>query len=110
MKRDFSPELVFRGKPVKEGDAVLTLRVVCMGVLLMTDERDVSSEDKYKRCKLADRIGEDGVQDVSVEEVALIKRLIGRSCQPIVVGPAYDLLEADPASSAADLNTASENV
>lgn len=95
MKRDFSPELTFKGKPVKEGDAILTLRAVSMGVLLMTDEQGISPEEKFKRFKLAERIGDDGMQEVTAEEIALIKRLIGRSCQPIVVGPAYELLETD---------------
>lgn len=95
MKRDFSAALAFKGKPVKEGETILTLGSLAVSVLLMTDEQNVSADDKFKRFKLAERIADGGVQDVTVEEVALVKRQIGRTCQPIVVGPAYELLETD---------------
>lgn len=95
MKRDFSKELAFKGKPVKEGETVLTLGGLAVSVLLMTEEQNVPGDEKFKRFKLAERIADGGIQDVTVEDIALIKRRIGLTCQPIVVGPAFELLETD---------------
>ena len=60
-------------------------------------DEQASGEEKFKRYQLAERISAAGPQDVSVEEVALIKRLIGKGYPPMVVGPAWLALENDPA-------------
>lgn len=102
MKRDFSAVLTFAGKPVKEQDAELNLGGVAVSALLLLrqDESNISGEDKFKRYKLAERLTSGGVIDVSVEELALLKKLIGAMYQPIVVGAAFDLLERDPLAAA----------
>src|ERR1700741_2559296 len=105
MKRNFSTVLTFAGKPVKEADVELNLGGVAVSALLMLrqDDSNISGDEKFRRYKLAERLTAGGVVDVSVEELALIKSLIGGMYQPIVVGAAFDLLERDlPAESVQD--------
>lgn len=56
------------------------------------DERDLSGEDKFERGMLAHRIRADGC-DCSVEEIATIKKLIGKLYGPEVVVAAWPLLD-----------------
>lgn len=106
MKRDFSATLTFAGTPVKEkadgNEVQLNLGGVAVSALLVVNpaEQNVSGEEKFKRYKLAERLTGGGVVDVTVEELALIKKLIGSMYQPIVVGAAFELLERDSAEEA----------
>jgi hypothetical protein len=54
----------------------------------------LAGEDKFKRWQIAQKIDEHLEAEISVEDVALIKRLIGKAFGPIVVGPAFQLLES----------------
>lgn len=95
MKRDFSKHLAALGQPLP--DNVGTLREVCVGALLAVyaDEQALAGEEKFRRYKLAERVSPGGVQEVSAEEVALLKKLIGKNWPPAVLGPAYEALEQD---------------
>jgi hypothetical protein len=100
MKRDFSRELIGLGeqKLVDAEGAPLTLSGVVTTALLGTyPDEQATGEEKFRRYQLAARIDNAGIQEVAAEEVALIKRLIGKGYPPIVVGPAYQALEQDPA-------------
>lgn len=107
MKRDFSAVLTFAGKPVTEKvdgkEVTFTLGGVAVSALLMLrqDESNISGEEKFKRYKVAERLTAGGIIEVSVEELALLKKLIGSLYQPIVVGAAFDLLERDLPTEAA---------
>lgn len=95
MKRDFSTAMIALGAQLPEN--VATLGGVCIGALLgvYADEQSLSGDEKFKRYKLAERISAGGEQDVSAEEVALLKKLIGKNWPPAVLGPAYEALERD---------------
>lgn len=77
--------------------AALTFKVICSLALIQATDKE--GEQKYKAFALAVKL-ETAVDSVelSAEEVARLKRLIGELMPPIVVGRMYDLLEqATPA-------------
>lgn len=57
------------------------------------DERQLSGEDKLKRLKLAERIHGASVVDLSVEDVALVKRLIAKAYMTLPSARAWELLD-----------------
>ena len=100
MIRDFTAPLSGIGdhKLVDAEGAQLTLGSVAINALLGTyADEQISGEEKFKRYQFAERISSAGGQEVSAEEVALLKRLIGKGYPPIIVGPAFLALEKDPA-------------
>jgi hypothetical protein len=82
-------ELVENGKPV-------TLAAVAVNALLdvIPKQEEVTSEAKVQRWRIAQRIfaAEEPV-DVTVEEVVIVKKLIGIGYAPLIVGQAFDLIE-----------------
>ncbi|MFP3246913.1 MAG: hypothetical protein RXR20_20535 [Paraburkholderia sp.] len=97
MQRDFSVALKSIGDiAIVDNGQPVTLKMVAINALLSNDEADrgQSGEEKYKRFKLADRIHASDTVEVSVEELALIKRLIGLIYPPVIVGSAYAALES----------------
>lgn len=101
MKIDFDVELkTFNGTTlVNVAQKPLTLRFVCTDALMASfeDERGLSGEDKLKRYLLASKIHQTTDGEVTAEEVALLKLLIGKGFGPNVVGPAYLHLEQQQA-------------
>ena len=96
MKIDFSAAIKdFDGDAVKDGDKEATLgRVACTALLASyADEQNLAAEDKVKRFRLAEIAAKGGEREVKVEDVALIKQLIGKAFAPLVVGRAYDIIE-----------------
>lgn len=79
------------GKPV-------TLGSIAKVALLSTypDDQQTSGEQKFKRWQLAAKI-EAGDGNLSIEEIKLLKDLIGKSFGAPVVGPAWQIL--DPAGA-----------
>jgi hypothetical protein len=57
-----------------------------------TDEASIDGAEKAKRFKLGMRVGKPD-EEFTPEEVALMKRLIGKAFGPIIVGRAYELLD-----------------
>lgn len=107
MKRDFSVELVglhdAKLAELVDGEQrPMTLGVVSVNALMgqYQDEQHLMGDEKFRRFQLAVRITE-GVQEVSAEEITLLKRLIGKAYTPMVVGPAYMALERDPEAASA---------
>jgi hypothetical protein len=72
-----------------------TLRKACTEALqtngLAGDTLD--GEERYRRYQLAIRIMSEDSPDLSAEEVAKLKRLIGLAFGAIVVGRAYEILD-----------------
>lgn len=98
MKVDFNSVIKdLKGEPVKDGDRDFTLAAVACNALLMPypDEQSLSGADKFRRYKLADKITSANGQgvDLSVEEIADLKKLIGKGYGPLVVGRAYEILD-----------------
>ena len=92
MKINFSQQLKnLKGEEIKD----LTLKVVSTEALLATfdDERALSGEEKAKRYLLATRVYANEELDLTVEEIAKLKQLIGKGYGPLIVGQAWEMLE-----------------
>ena len=88
------------GQPLKnEKDEDLTLGMVCKNALLTSyqDEQSLSGEKKLERYDIAMGIhaANLGTLDLPVEKVAEIKRLVAKFYGPLVVGPAWKMLEGE---------------
>jgi hypothetical protein len=96
MKIDFSVVLKdLDGKPLKDGGEEVTLKSITQMALMaqFRDEAELAATEKVRRFALAMTIqNSNGAAELPVEDVAEIKRLIGRAMGPLVVGRAYELL------------------
>jgi hypothetical protein len=96
MKIDFSAVIKdLDGDAVKDGEKDATLgRVACTALLAtFADEPNLSAEDKVKRFRLAEIASIAGEQEMKVDDVALLKKLIAKAFGPLVVARAYDIIE-----------------
>lgn len=97
MKIDFStPLLDLKGKPLKEGNNDVTLGAAVASALLtpLADDQNATGESKAKRFKIALKVADGGKQEVAIEDLAEIKRLVGKTLTPLAVGRIYEILEA----------------
>ncbi len=90
--RDFDGEAIndTKGKPA-------TVRGACIEALLAVfqDEQNLSGEEKLKRFQLALKVKESQpVADFTVEELSLMKKLVGKAYAPLIVGQTYTILES----------------
>lgn len=82
------------GQPIKEGDKVLTLgRAAMMALTFTLPNETISGDEKFKRGLLAQRVYTDKVVDLSVDDLAKIKDLVGKMMSPPVVVRAFPLLD-----------------
>lgn len=98
MLINFSAELQdFHGRPIKgDGDAPATLGFVALQALAASfQEEKPDAGRSVRRYKLGVRIAmAEGPLNLTVEEANEIKLVIGKAFGPVVVGSAYDLIEA----------------
>lgn len=84
-------------KPTEEcpADKHFTLALAARNALFsqFEDEKNLSGEDKYKRAALATTIGNGGEVKLKAEDVALLKKLIGKAYGPLLVLQAWNMLE-----------------
>ena len=80
----------------KTGRPQITLKRVAVNALqaIFEDERNLDGSEKLKRWQLAMKIHLGGDVDLTTEEIALVKKLIGKLYGASVVGPAWTALEA----------------
>jgi len=85
------------GEKVLTQDKALDLKTVAVTALLTPASADekISGEEKAERYILAESISKANGSPVSikVEDIALLKKLIGGLYMPLIVGQAYRLLE-----------------
>jgi hypothetical protein len=99
MKVDFGKKLItLDGSIVRKSpnsDDPATLREISIESLMTMadDEKNLSGDDKVKRYYLALKIKDAQEIDITVEEAALLKKLIGRAYGPLIVGQAWEMLE-----------------
>jgi hypothetical protein len=96
MKLDFGKVLLgLDGKPIRFNDRDATLGLIAVEALcaVYPGEENLAGTDKYKRAVLAEMAFKGNGEDVSAEDVALIKQLIGKAYAPLVVKKAYDIIE-----------------
>lgn len=99
MKINFKqPVVSIEGEALKNGETPIDLGWCSVQALmaLYNDERELQGEEKLKRYQLASKIQKsketDGA-DLTVEEVAKLKTLIGKHFSASVVGPCWEMLE-----------------
>ena len=71
----------------------LTLRKAMIQALTSFEQEDKNGPEKFERYQIASKIAKSDEPDLTSEERAKIKRLIGRIYGPVVVGPCYDMIE-----------------
>lgn len=87
------------GKPIVVADAVLTLRKICVDALLaqhpseQPPRAEPDGTEKLRRFLLAKRISETANVEMTVEEVSLVKKLVGMAFNPLVSGQAWLMLD-----------------
>ena len=101
MKVDFDAVIKdLDGVPMSDartaaGDGrLLTLKTVCVNGLLATEtDKNIPGQQKLARFRLAEQINAGGEQNLSAEDVALIKERVGAFYVTLVVGRAFGLLD-----------------
>ena len=96
MKINFAaPIKDIKGEPIVENEKPVTLGSVSCQALLATypDEQNLSGKEKVERFTLAACCSNESEADISVEDVALLKKLIGKAYGPLVVGRAYEIID-----------------
>jgi hypothetical protein len=96
MKVNFDKQLVdLDGTiiPDAKGNPAI-LRGISVDALLaaFNDEQNIAGEEKLKRYILAEKIYKKE-DDLSVEELALLKKLIGKAYTPLIVGQSWKIIE-----------------
>ena len=87
------------GTAIKSGDKDLTLReTFCNSLMNAPDSQTIDGAEKCKRYDLAVRIHRHskGEIDLNLEEVTLLKDLVGKTYFPIVVGQVWSILDPAP--------------
>lgn len=95
MKIDFEAVLkTVTGEEIKneEGKSV-TLKIIAINSLLGPTKEDLDGNEKMKRYKLAYKIENQQEIDLSVDELKLLKDLIGKHPSPLVVGQCWEMLD-----------------
>lgn len=82
---------------VDQNNKSTTLGTVASQALMAAfpDETNLEASEKVKRFKLSLKVVKGGSQDISVDDVSELKKLIGKAYGPLVVGRAYDLIEGE---------------
>lgn len=96
MRIDFStPIRDLKGEVIKDGNKDFTIGAVSCTALLnpYEDEKNIGADDKVRRFQIALKATAGGEQELSVEEVAELKKLIGKFFAPLVVGRAFEILD-----------------
>lgn len=57
------------------------------------DEQNLSGEEKVKRYALATKVHQNTDPDLSIEELAMIKKLVGKMYTALIVGQMWEILE-----------------
>lgn len=86
--------LDFDGNPIQDGQMAFTLGRASIAALtgVFADE-EISGAEKFERFDLALKINRaDGPLALPPEDIAKIKRLIGKAYSPLIVGRAYEIL------------------
>lgn len=84
--------------PQKPEEGTMSLKDVCVASLLAPlEEEKLDGNEKAKRYVIAQKIYEceEGTVNLNVEDISLLKKLIGNMYLPLIVGQAYSFLEGN---------------
>jgi hypothetical protein len=95
VKVNFSQVLIdLEGSPIVDNGKPVTLGAITAQALLAADPNTPESgDDKARAYDIATRVYRAGEVEVSVEDVALMKKKIGQFMTAIVVGQTFRMLE-----------------
>jgi hypothetical protein len=101
MKRDLQQPLhnLLNAPLLDEEKKQVMLSTVCVNALMNSypDEQTLTGKEKADRYHVAMKIqANPGRVDLTVEQLTLLKLLVGKAYGPLVVGQVYDLLEMTP--------------
>jgi hypothetical protein len=93
-----------------DGKTPATLARLCVQALgaALPDEQDQTAEDKVRAWSLGGKIVRGGVVDLPAEDIALLKKRVGKLYGPFVVGPCLEALEQDASHLALVADAAKE--
>ena len=91
MQIDFNTPLVAKKLP-QDAEAVLISSLI-YDALNVSEQGDSNGTEKYKRGKLAEKVMSETAGDYSIEEIALIKDVVGKYLPSISVTFIWDYLE-----------------
>ena len=98
MKIDFSKQLVnLSGEPLRDesSDRPVTLGYVIVNDLLSDDPKNpLEGTEKLERYELAKAVHKGEKDDLSAEEIVLIKQLVGKLLSTMVVGQVFEMLDS----------------
>ncbi len=76
-----------------EDDAILAAIATRALMASYPDETNLGLDEKVKRFGLALKLKDGGDVKLSVEDIAMLKKLIGKAYSPLIVGRAVELLD-----------------
>lgn len=96
MKKNLDTKITtLKGEEVPVNGEPATVRGIVVDALLaQMPGENPDSKEKVDRYKLAVRLNDGGEQDLTPEEIVLIKKLVGKNYGPLVVGQVFALLDA----------------
>lgn len=104
LLRKIAITLTEKGSITKEGleeflkeQKPFQLKTVAINALMSTfeDEKNLSGEDKLSRYVLSCKIRSGGECDLTVDEISIIKKLIGKAYGTLIVGQTWPMLEGE---------------
>lgn len=95
-KKNFDFDLLdIDGAPLKEGEKVIQARTIVVNALMSNNPQEaIGGEEKARRYGLGILANKGGELDLTPEDIALLKDLIGKFYAPIIVGQIYQYLNA----------------
>jgi hypothetical protein len=102
MQIDFDTEIRdLANQPIMNGDKHLDLATIATNALLtpQATDQNMPPDEKIKRFRLAQRITNGGAVDIPLEDIVLLKDIIGKFYPPLVVGRAFELFDPAPGKS-----------
>lgn len=88
--------LDIEGKPIRDGEEELNVRKCLVGSLLNSpDGQQIEGQEKQKRFALALRLQNQKDENINLtaEQIVLLKKVVGHSFAPLLVGRLYEELE-----------------
>jgi hypothetical protein len=100
MKINFDAEILdLDGKPLVDGAPGKTMTlasVSCASLInMLREDESIPADDKVKMFRIAQLACKGGEQEIKTEDVALLKKRIGKMYGALIVGRAYDLIEGE---------------
>lgn len=79
------------GSSIVEKEATVIVRTICINALLATfQDEQIDGLEKANRWKLAMQL-HNGGNELSPEEIVLLKKLVGKGWSPLIVGQIYEI-------------------